>query len=200
MALVKSIAFVDGENLTMRYQALLKEGRKPSQAVVHLPDVFVWQSNIGRAVIDTDMIRINYYTSMVGDEDAVTATKAAIAAQRYYGFGDLYGPCQLHPRVYKKPQKSTKSRLVDINITIDMMRHAYTGAVDVAYLFSGDGDFVELVEDIGRSGKRVCVAAFSSGLDPRLRVVADRFFLLDDLYFDPVTPVAPGATQSGAAG
>jgi hypothetical protein len=38
------------------------------------------------------------------------------------------------------------------------------------------------------------VAAFSSGLDPRLRVVADRFFFLDDFYFEPVllqTPQAP---------
>jgi uncharacterized LabA/DUF88 family protein len=188
MALVKSVIFVDGENLTMRYQALAGAGRKPKSDVVHIPDVFVWHPgiNMNRAVIDTDIIRINYYTSKIGDDAAITATRECIARQRYYGRGDLYGPCQLHPRVYKKPLKSTKSRLVDINITIDMMRHAYTDAVDVVYLFSGDGDFVELVEDIGRSGKRVCVAAFSSGLDPRLPVVADRFFLLDDLYFDPI--------------
>jgi uncharacterized LabA/DUF88 family protein len=192
-ALVKSIAFVDGENLTMRYQALLKDGRMPRPGVAHRPDAFVWSPHIGHPLIDTDMIRINYYTSMVGDEDAVTALRGAIAAHRYAGRADYYGPCQLHPRVYKKPQKSTKSRLVDINITIDSMRHAYTGAVDVVYLFSGDGDFVELVEDIGRSGTRVCVAAFSSGLDPRLPVVADRFFLLDDLFFASIT--APALVQ-----
>jgi len=117
MALVKSIIFVDGENLTFRYQALLKEGRKPRSGVVHRADVFVWSPYIGRPGIDTDIIRINYYTSMVGDEDAVTALKELIATQRFHGFQDYYGPCQLHPRVYKKPQKSTKSRLVDINIT-----------------------------------------------------------------------------------
>lgn len=192
MALVKSISFVDGENLTMRYQALLKDGRTPHTGVVHRPDVFVWNPYIARPVIDTDMIRINYYTSMVGDDDAVTALRELIAAQRFHGHADYYGPCQLHPRVYKKPQKSTKSRLVDINIAIDSMRHAYTRAVDVVYLFSGDGDFVELVEDIGRSGTRVCVAAFSSGLDARLRLVADRFYLLDDLFF----AAAPAPGQS----
>lgn len=188
MALVKSIAFVDGENLTIRYQSLLKDGRKPRQDTVHIPDIFVWQPEIGRPIIDTDMIRINYYTSMVGDDDAIASTRETIAAQKYDGQGDYYGYCQLYPRVYKKPRKSTKSRLVDINITIDVMRHANTDAVDVVYLFSGDGDFVELVEEVGRSGKKICVAAFSSGLDPRLRVVADRFILLDDLYFAP----APG--------
>jgi uncharacterized LabA/DUF88 family protein len=88
-------------------------------------------------------------------------------------------------------------------ITIDVMRHSYTDAVDVVYLFSGDGDFVELVKDAGRGGKRVCVAAFSSGLDPRLRLVADRFALLDDLYFEPhpvpECPAAPAEAPVGVA-
>jgi uncharacterized LabA/DUF88 family protein len=206
MALVKSIAFVDGENLAIRYQTLVEAGRKPLPGTIHIPDVFVWHPQIGRPAIDTDIIRINYYTSMVGDDDALTDVRETIAAVRYHGYRDYYGPCQLHPRVYKKAKKSTKSRLVDINITIDVMRHAYTDAVDVVYLFSGDGDFVELVEDVGRGGKRICVAAFSSGLDPRLRVVADRFVLLDDLFFEPVpTPgqIAPapvGAAAPAAGG
>ena len=187
MALVKSIAFVDGENLTLRYQALIREGRQPKPGTAHIPDVFVWQPNISRLVINTDIIRISYYTSMVGDDDALAATKKSIASNYYSMAGDFYGPCQLHPRVYKKLNKSTKSRLVDINIAIDVTRHAYNNSVDVVYLFSGDGDFVNLVEDAGRSGKRICVAAFSSGLDQRLPVVADRFFVLDDLYFEPVT-------------
>jgi uncharacterized LabA/DUF88 family protein len=77
------------------------------------------------------------------------------------------------------------------------MRHAYTGAVEIVYLFSGDGDFVELVEDIGRSGTRVCVAAFSSGVEPRLSVVADRFYLLDDLFFEAVpAPNQPDTSQA----
>jgi uncharacterized LabA/DUF88 family protein len=193
MALVKSIVFVDGENLTFRFQAMKAQGRIPIPAVQHEPDVFVWAPPfLGyEKIIDTDIIRINYYTSKVGDDNAVTAAREMIAAQRYWMHGDLYGRCQLHPRVFKKPQKSQKSRLVDINITIDVMRHAFTDAVDVVYLFSGDGDFVDLIEEVGRSGKRICVAAFSSGLDPRLRVMADRFVLLDDFYFAPIAALDP---------
>ena len=86
-----------------------------------------------------------------------------------------------------------------MNIAIDVTRHAYTDSVDVVYLFSGDGDFVNLVEDAGRSGKRICVAAFSSGLDQRLPVVADRFILLDDFYFEPET-IATGASVAAPAG
>lgn len=197
MALVKSILFIDGENLAMRYQALLESGRKPKPTVVHIPDIFVWQPGLGPGVINTDILRVNYYTSMVGDDDAIASVKESISAQRYFSHGDYYGQCQLFPRVYKKLKKSTKSRLVDINITIDVMRHAYTHAVDVVYLFSGDGDFVHLVEEVARSGKKVCVGAFSSGLEPRLRVAADRFALLDEHFFEPITaPVAPEVTPN----
>jgi uncharacterized LabA/DUF88 family protein len=170
----------------MRYQALLASGRTPRTSVKHCPDVYVWASDLGqRDVIDTDLIRINYYTSMVGDDDAVAKVRDEISALRYNMHGDFYGPCQLYPRVYKKPKKSTKSRLVNINITIDVMRHSYANAVDVVYLFSGDGDFVNLVEEVTRSGKKVCLAAFSSGLEPRLVSSVDRFVLLDDFYFEP---------------
>ncbi len=187
MALVRSILFVDGENLTMRYQALVASGRTPMASVKHEPDVYVWTSDLGdRSVIDTDLIRINYYTSMVGDDDAVAKVRDEVSSLRYCMHGDFYGACQLYPRVYKKPKKSTKSRLVDINITIDVMRHSYANAIDVVYLFSGDGDFVNLVEEVARSGKKVCLAAFSSGLEPRLVSAVDRFVLLDDFYFEPI--------------
>jgi hypothetical protein len=203
MSLVKSIVFVDGENLTLRFQAIRAKGRIPLPGVHHEPDVFVWAHPVHphhQPIIDTDVIRINYYTSKVGDDDAVTAARELIAAQRYWGHGDYYGRCQIHPCVYKKAQKKHKSRLVDINIVIDVMRHSFTDAVDVVYLFSGDGDFVDLVEEVGRSGKRICVAAFSSGLDPRLSVMADRFVLLDDFYFAPIAALAPPLPGSAVAG
>src|SRR5580704_13040909 len=108
MALVKSIVFVDGENLTFRFQAMRAGGRIPIPAVQHEPDVFVWATPFqgSERIIDTDVIRINYYTSKVGDDDAVTAAREMIAAQRYWTAGDLYGRCQLHPRVFKKEKKT----------------------------------------------------------------------------------------------
>jgi len=195
MALVRSILFVDGENLTFRYQELLGEGKKPRAEVSHLPDVYVWSTFIQRTrLINTDILRINYYTSMVGADDELGKVKNEISQLLFStGAGDLYGYCQLYPRVYKKLKKSMKSRLVDINIVIDMMRHCYTDAVDVVYLLSGDGDFLNLVEEIARSGKKVCLGAFSSGLDPRLRSAVDRFFSLDDIYFEPTPPAAGAA-------
>jgi len=190
MSLVKSIIFVDGENLAMRFQSTRDAGRKPQESVVHLPDVFVWNTSFGVHGIpgvDTDVLRVNYYTSIVGDDDKVADTSNQIAAAQYgvsARMRDYYGDCQLTPRIVKKGARSTKSRLVDISIAIDVMRHACGRAIDVAYVFSGDGDFVELVREASRQGVKVCVGAFASGLEPRLRTAVDLFISLDDLFFD----------------
>src|SRR5437762_13125294 len=121
MALVKGVLLVDGENLVMRYQAMLKDGRQPADGVVHWPDVFVWHHKLPSDV-RVDLLRIMYYTSVVGAEDKISEISEFIAQHLYHGRVSYYGPCQLYPCVYKKPAQSTKSRLVDINIAIEVMR------------------------------------------------------------------------------
>jgi hypothetical protein len=198
MALVKSIVFIDGENLTIRYQAMRDAGRSPRPDAVHEPDVFVWRrdfATFGIPGIDTDVLRVGYYTSVVGDDNRLAAVQTLMADCSYgvhgAGMRDYYGTCQINPRVFKKAQRSNKSRLVDINITIDVMRHACARDIDVVYLLSGDGDFVELVREASRHGQKVCVGALSSGLEPRMRSVGDRFIDLDDVFFAPLA--LPGA-------
>jgi len=56
--------------------------------------------------------------------------------------------------------------------------------MNVAYLLSGDGDSVNLVDEVARSDEKICLGAFSPALDPRLVSAVDRFFLLDDVYFE----------------
>jgi uncharacterized LabA/DUF88 family protein len=189
MPLVKSVLFIDGENLTMRYQALLETGRLPHEEVIYIPDIFVWNRTFangsGIQGITTDLLRINYYTSVVGDDDKLNEIRQMIAKECYRHHGDVYGTCQLNPRVYKRERRGLKTRLVDINMVIDVMRSSYTADVDVVYLFSGDGDFLHLIEDVVRRGRKVCVGAFSSGLHPALAYTADRFINLDPLFFKP---------------
>jgi hypothetical protein len=187
---VKSIVFIDGENLTLRYQAMLAEGRQPHPDVVHEPDVFVWRSwfaEYGIPGINTDVLRIGYYTSVIGDDVRLLQVQEQMAICRYgvrgTGVQDFFGTCQVNPRIFKKPVRSNKSRLVDINITIDVMRHACGRDIDVIYLFSGDGDFLELVREASRNGQKVCVGAFSSGLERRMRSVGDSFIDLDEVFF-----------------
>lgn len=64
-----------------------------------------------------------------------------------------------------------------------MLSHAFRGNYDAAILISGDGDYVPVVEEVKRLGKRVHVAFFQSqGLSPDLVRAADSFYDLTDLF------------------
>jgi hypothetical protein len=82
MSIPKTVFFVDGENLVFRYQAMLAEGRKPTHGVIHIPNVFVWHQDITRSSI-MNVVRVNYYTSMVGDDLAIDDMKRHIGTITY---------------------------------------------------------------------------------------------------------------------
>lgn len=42
MIINEALIFVDGENLFLRYQEMLKAGRKPAPGNVHVQDCFIW--------------------------------------------------------------------------------------------------------------------------------------------------------------
>lgn len=186
MSLPRSILFVDGENLTMRYQALLAAGMRPQQDVVHEQDVFVWHPKITRNVNFqlVKVVRVCYYTSIVGDEQQVTEVKRKLAQIQFETRADDGGMSgQIVPVVFKKPSKSQKTRNIDIQIVIDVMRFAFTDEIDRVYLASGDGDYLPLIQEVMRRGKQVELLAFSSGLNNALPYSVDNFFNLDPVFF-----------------
>jgi uncharacterized LabA/DUF88 family protein len=108
-----------------------------------------------------------------------------------YGFHydlseEATGTAQIVPYLYKKLNKSHKTRLVDLNISIDFMRFAYNSNIHILVLLTGDSDFVPLVTEGMRLGKQVYVGAFSSGLGQELCHSCDEFISLDDVFFKRV--------------
>ena len=87
--------------------------------------------------------------------------------------------------ILKKQNKAQKSKGIDIQLTVDILVNAYQNNLDTVYLLSGDADFVPVLEEVRRLGKRIYIAAFSSGLNPRIRAVADEFHDLDACFFHP---------------
>lgn len=179
------MVFIDGENLVIRFQETGKEtGRQPQKRdVFHEPDSIAWSKAALGGVI-ADVVRATYYTSAVGSDERIDSLERKILELEYsctYQGHSAYG--HLVPKVFKKLKNSTKSRQVDINITIDAFHHAASDHYEVCVLMTGDGDFVPLVQTIQRCGKRVVVAAFTSGLATNLQKAADDFYLLDDLFF-----------------
>ena len=79
----------------------------------------------------------------------------------------------------KSPRRQQKG--VDVLLAVDMLEDAHRGLMDVAMLFSGDGDFAPVVEAVGQYGPRVVVIAYSESLANELRLVADVTVELDKL-------------------
>ena len=179
------MAFVDGENLTIRAQRVAADNEvKLAAGVNHLPNVFIWfpgasavfdRGHAGLGVLPLTVqeraVRAHYYTSGRGDDGKSRAGEEAL---RVLGF---------QPEVFKKARRDTKAKGVDVALTKDLLGNAFRDNYDVALLFAGDGDYVPLVEEVQRLGKLVFLAFFGNyGLNEDLRLVADGFTDLEELF------------------
>lgn len=181
----RAMLFVDGENLTLRFQATKLPGRVRHKNVIHEPDCYVWLPDLtcnDRFPL-FNLVRVHYYTTIIGDEVRVNEVKGELANIRYRSYDDNRGRHQLVPFVFKKPTKSEKTRNIDIQIVIDIMRYTFSDEIDRVYLASGDGDYLPLITEVMRRGKQVELLAFSSGLYPALRYSVDNYTCLDELFF-----------------
>jgi uncharacterized LabA/DUF88 family protein len=169
--------FVDGENLTI--QAQKNFGSRLTPGAYYKQDVFVWfpeQRATGSMFgsnyapdLYGESVRAHYYTSLTGTDEDIAAVRAGL---RKIGF---------EPRVFKREVKGRPSKGVDIALATDLLGHAFRNNLDAAVLLAGDGDYVPMVEEVKRLGKRVYVAflAKDSSLNTRLQLAADEFFPLE---------------------
>jgi len=192
----ETLVFVDGENISIRYKQMLSGGRKPRAENVVIGESLAWTNRIFLAA-NWNIIRVSYYTSISGDDDAVTSLKRAISKTTYLcNLGEMQRSGQLIPFVRKKNAKSKKESICDIAIAVDVMRACYRDHAASILILSGDGDFVQLFNEVVHSGKRIFAAAFSSGLNQEIPLVVDEFICLDDLFFEPTG--APAAILTAA--
>lgn len=125
----------------------------------------------------------------MGDDPLVNSIRKNIASTTFKCITNVTGQTrhtrtgQIVPFVRKKSSRSRKESICDIAIAVDVMRACYRDHAETIWIFSGDGDFVQLVEEVVHSGKTAYVSAFSSGLSSELRLVVDEFIPLDDFFF-----------------
>jgi uncharacterized LabA/DUF88 family protein len=91
----------------------------------------------------------------------------------------------LYPKILRKLKSARNPKGIDIQLSVDVLSNTYQNNLDVVYLIAGDGDYAPLIAECQRQGKQVFVAALSSGLNPSLKVVADRFIDLDNYFVKP---------------
>ena len=175
----KYIILADGENLVRRYQDMAPQ-ETPNGHAVHIQDVLVWHSSIA-SVQGWTPLRVNYYTSVVGTEDHIATIETKISEIVIQRQGET--PCQMCPKVFKRPKQINKTKIVDVSLAIDALRHSYHAHVEAIMLLSGDGDYLPLIEELMRNGTQVWLGAFSSGLNSSLPSAVDKFIDLDSRFF-----------------
>ncbi len=171
--------FVDGENFTIRGQALAQQrGLRLVPGKYWRADIYLWfPDQQGRPFLGlyperptTEPVRAHYYTSAVGDDSALAEVRQSLWR---LGFA---------PTVIKKQKSNARSKGVDISIATDMLSGAYKHTYDTAVLVAGDGDYVPLLDEVRRQGRRVVVMFYgeANGLSPALRLAADAYVNLEN--------------------
>jgi uncharacterized LabA/DUF88 family protein len=178
--------FIDGENLTMRYQSMLEKGKKPHPNNIHEKNVYVWNHSTVSAIPFLEILRVTYYTYAVGTEEKLQDWANELKKSEYAYRGDksdfkIGG--FVNPRIFKKPQQQAKRKGVDISIAVDSLTLAHNNSLDIVFLMTGDGDYLPLIEALMRMGKRVYLGALSDGLYKKLPYSVDRFECLDAHFF-----------------
>jgi uncharacterized LabA/DUF88 family protein len=56
-------------------------------------------------------------------------------------------PCNLTPQVFKRDKGTSRSKGVDIKLTVDVLTQVHNDTVDSVYILSGDGDYLPLMEE-----------------------------------------------------
>ena len=193
------MAFVDGENLTLRFEAMIKDGRKARLTgdnnvrwPVHHSSGLAWSPATIHSLPGAggaELLRVHYYTTFAGAADEFEQFRVRVSHLVAASFVGSYSSSVKRSlpvvgRVFHKTKRETKTKSVDINLCVDVLEYTRQNALDGIVLVTGDVDYLPLIHAVMRSGKIVIVAALSSGLSTELKLAADGLIPLDDLYFE----------------
>ena len=163
--------FVDGENLTLRYQDQLGDA-PPLPHVSLRRDVWVWSRMLNAHAHDKcEILRTHYYTSVVGDDLLIATVEDEL---KDIGIDA--------PRVFKRP-RDRRSKQVDISLAVEMLGHAQKRNIDAAVLVAGDLDYLPLARAVMAEGCRVFLWFLDNGLNATLRRQTDHYFDVGKVLF-----------------
>ncbi len=186
---VRWMRFVDGENFTFQGSKFLQNEHILSthldiESPYYIKDQFLWipvdggsamaNYNLAPQWANTSVhnnqmpeaIRSYYYTMVTGAKDEVVPTVERKIWDR--GFT---------PRVIWKEKGKMKSKAVDSSISVDMLSAAYENQFDLVEIWTGDADYIPLVNAVKKLGKVVVCCFFGEnyGLSSELKIACDRY-------------------------
>src|SRR3989344_4361764 len=125
-----------------------------------------------------DLIRIYYYDAIVKSNDP----KHQEQEERFAKIKRIDGYEIRLGRLIRKgsPDGPLKQKGVDVRLSIDMLSKAYQGHYDFALLAAGDSDFLDLVEAIKDSNRRVYGFSFRDHVSKDLLDCFDTKIAIDN--------------------
>jgi len=106
----RMMIFFDGENLTARYQAMVKDGWVARPDMVHSRDSLLYGNGMAHLALVGfhEVLRATYYTSTMGDEASLNALAQQIKSQPVSRHHLTSLPCNLTPQVFKRDKGTSR--------------------------------------------------------------------------------------------
>lgn len=142
---------------------------------------FDFENYIKYLVGEDKLVKVNYYNALI---------KKKINEKIWQKQKDFFERLKKIPK-FKVSLCTRKSRLNilgeeyqtikgdDLMLALDMIEDCYNDKFDKAILFSGDGDFIELLKRVKKKGKEVDVCFFENCVSGVLLNQADKIKLID---------------------
>jgi uncharacterized LabA/DUF88 family protein/cold shock CspA family protein len=185
--MIKAMVFIDGGWLYANMAELGRVSGKTDFQVDfgRLPEVLA--EELGRqSGTRIDMVRSYYFGSYAEnydpvDQNSVERRKAFFARLREdHGYEVETFPIDYQGRRLRRQDRATddsfapREKCVDVALTVTLMRYAtMPGALDLAILVLGDRDFLPLLQEVRRLGKRVAIASVEAACASELSDPAD---------------------------
>jgi len=114
--------------------------------------------------IEGELIRTYYYDAIVDE----TEKDKRQAQKNFFSTLSRAPFCTVRLGRLIKTKGGYRQKGVDILMAIDMLTKAYENHYEIAILVAGDGDFVDLVEAVKDTGKRVYGAYIPNNISDKL--------------------------------
>jgi len=170
--MVRISIYIDGANFVYGLKSL-----SPKYSDYH----FDFENFFKKIVGNNDLIDIIYYNASL---------KQAVNPRRFKEQQKLLARlkkitkckivlCKRQKRFYKDDEEYYTIKGDDINLALDMLNDAWENKFDKAILFSGDGDFTQLVNYVRQENKEVEIYAFKDLTSVDLINKANKHFWID---------------------
>jgi uncharacterized LabA/DUF88 family protein len=128
-----------------------------------------------------NLLRVYFYTALLEEADGNIQLQTLVDWLAYNGFTVVTKVAKEYTNGDKKKVKGN----MDVEFTIDVLKLALTGRVDQIYLFTGDGDFRRLVQEVQDQGVQVTIVSSMQTTPPMvadiLRKQADVFMEIGEM-------------------